>query len=58
MKRLKCFGKLIPVSNEANDEDLERYQQQLQDALDRVCEFAEANISQVGTPEFPYRERS
>ena len=38
------FGKLIPVPAEASDEDLERYQQQLQDSLDRVCEFAEENV--------------
>jgi lysophospholipid acyltransferase (LPLAT)-like uncharacterized protein len=48
------FGKLIPVPAEAGDENLERYQQQLQDSLDRVCEFAEANIEKVGTPEFPH----
>lgn len=48
------FGKLIPVPAEASDEDLERYQQQLQDSLDRVSEFAEANINKVGAPEFPY----
>jgi lysophospholipid acyltransferase (LPLAT)-like uncharacterized protein len=48
------FGPLIPVPADASDEDLERYQQQLQDSLDRVREFAEANIEKVGTPEFPY----
>jgi lysophospholipid acyltransferase (LPLAT)-like uncharacterized protein len=48
------FGKLIPVPSDASEEDLERYQQQLQDSLDRVCEFAEENIQKVGTPEFPY----
>jgi lysophospholipid acyltransferase (LPLAT)-like uncharacterized protein len=48
------FGNLIPVPADATDEDLERYQQQLQDSLDRVLEFAEANIRKVGTPEFPY----
>ena len=53
-RALMRFGTLIPVPNDATDEDLERYQQQLQDALDRVCEFADANVSQVGTPEFPY----
>jgi lysophospholipid acyltransferase (LPLAT)-like uncharacterized protein len=51
---LMRFGTLIPVPHQASDEDLERYQQQLQDALDRVREFAEENVSQVGTPEFPY----
>jgi lysophospholipid acyltransferase (LPLAT)-like uncharacterized protein len=51
------FGKLIPVPTDASEEDLERYQQELQDSLDRVCEFAEANITKVGTPEFPYNLR-
>jgi lysophospholipid acyltransferase (LPLAT)-like uncharacterized protein len=48
------FGKLIPVPAEATDEELERYQQELQDSLDHVREFAEANIRKVGTSEFPY----
>ena len=48
------FGKLIPVPPEASDEDLERDQQQLQDSLDRVCEFAEGNVQKVGSPEFVY----
>jgi lysophospholipid acyltransferase (LPLAT)-like uncharacterized protein len=50
---LMRFGKLIPVPNEASDEDLERYQQALQDSLDRVREFAENHVYQVGTREFP-----
>lgn len=48
------FGKLIPVPADATDAGLEIYQQQLQDSLDRVREFAEANVNRVGTPEFPY----
>ena len=48
------FGKLIPVPSDASDVDLERYQQDLQDSLDRVREFAEGNIKKVGSPEFPY----
>ena len=48
------FGKLIPVPPDATDEDIERYQQELQTSLDRVCEFAETNIKRVGDPEFPY----
>ncbi|HME36006.1 MAG TPA: lysophospholipid acyltransferase family protein [Candidatus Sulfotelmatobacter sp.] len=51
------FGKLIPVPADATDEDVERYTAELQAALDRVCEFAEANVKQVGTSEFPYYER-
>ncbi len=50
---LMRFGKLIPVPSEATDEDIECYTEELQASLDRVREFAEANIKQVGTPEFP-----
>ena len=52
-RALMRFGKRIAVPGNATDEDLERYQQQLQDSLDRVREFAEANIEKVGTKEFP-----
>jgi len=55
---LMRFGKLIEVPRDATDEDLERYQQDLQDALDRVREFAEANVSKVGEAEFPYDNRN
>ena len=48
------FGTLIPVPANATDEDLANYQQQLQDSLDRVCQFAEANVQKVGTSEFPF----
>jgi len=51
---LMRFGKLIPVAANASDEEVERSTQELQSALDRVREFAEANIDKVGTPEFPY----
>jgi lysophospholipid acyltransferase (LPLAT)-like uncharacterized protein len=51
---LMRFGKLIPVPAGASDADLERYQQELQDSLDRICGFAKENVTKVGTPEFPY----
>jgi lysophospholipid acyltransferase (LPLAT)-like uncharacterized protein len=51
---LMRFGRLIVVPPEASDEDVERYQQELQDSLDRVREFAEANVHRVGAAEFPY----
>ena len=51
---LMRFGKLIPVPADASDQDLDHYQQDLQDSLDRIREFAEANIQKVGSPEFPY----
>jgi len=51
---LMRFGKLVPVPADASEEDLERYTAELQDSLDRVQEFAEANVKKVGTAEFPY----
>jgi len=48
------FGKLIPVPGDATDEELASYQQELQDSLDRVYQFAEGNVHKVGTAEFPY----
>jgi len=55
---LMRFGKLIDVPRDASDEAFERYQQELQDSLDRVREFAEANVSKVGAAEFPYYHRT
>jgi lysophospholipid acyltransferase (LPLAT)-like uncharacterized protein len=51
------FGKLIPVPADATDDDVERYSWELQAALDRVCAFAQENVSRVGTGEFPYYRR-
>ena len=51
---LMRFGKLIPVPANATDEDIERYQQELQASLDRVREFSETNMKKVGAPEFLY----
>ncbi|HEY1678798.1 MAG TPA: lysophospholipid acyltransferase family protein [Candidatus Sulfotelmatobacter sp.] len=51
------FGKLIPVPKHATDEALEHYTQELQNSLDRVCEFAEANVSRVGSAHFPFNNR-
>ena len=47
------FGKLIPVPKNAGDAEMERYTAELQASLDRVCAFAEENVSRVGTAEFP-----
>jgi lysophospholipid acyltransferase (LPLAT)-like uncharacterized protein len=51
-------GKLIPVPPQTSNEDLDRYTAELQSSLDRVCEFAEANVSQTGTTAFPYYSRA
>jgi lysophospholipid acyltransferase (LPLAT)-like uncharacterized protein len=48
------FGKLIHVPQDASHADLARYNDELQAALDRVSEFAQAHVSKVGTAEFPY----
>ncbi len=47
------FGKLIPVPRGASEEEMVRYSDELQSALDRVVQFAEENVSRVGTAEFP-----
>lgn len=46
----------IPVPADADDSEKERLHAELQAALERVREFAEANVSKVGTAEFPVRE--
>ena len=51
------FGKLIQVPRDATDEDLARYSDELQATLDRLCEFAESNVSKVGTTDFPLCRR-
>jgi len=56
-RALMRIGKSIPVPPDATDEDLERYQAQLQESLDRVVEFADANVSKVGSAEFPCYKR-
>jgi lysophospholipid acyltransferase (LPLAT)-like uncharacterized protein len=53
-RALVRFGKLIHVPRDTSDEDLARYSDELQATLDRVCEFAQANVSKAGTQEFPY----
>jgi lysophospholipid acyltransferase (LPLAT)-like uncharacterized protein len=55
---LMRFGKLIPVPSDATDEDVERYQKELQASLNRICEFAEANVHSVGAAEFPRYDRT
>jgi lysophospholipid acyltransferase (LPLAT)-like uncharacterized protein len=50
-------GKLIHVPNDATEQNVERYTAELQASLDRICEFSEANVSKVGSSEFPYCKR-
>jgi len=51
-------GKLIYVPPDADDEEMARYAAELQATLDRVCEFSEENVSEVGGGEFPSYSRS
>jgi len=55
---LMRFGKLIPVPANASDDDIDRYRQELQNSLNRICEFAEQNISKAGSSELPYYTRA
>src|SRR5262249_8779962 len=47
---MRISGPISVPRGGADEEVLEK----LQSALDRVREFAEANIDKAGTPEFPY----
>jgi lysophospholipid acyltransferase (LPLAT)-like uncharacterized protein len=53
---LMRFGTLIPVPPVTNGAELSRCEAELQAALDRCLEFAEANVAKVGTAEFPHYE--
>lgn len=50
-------GRLIPVPTDTSDEDLTRYNDELQATLDRVTAFAEQNVSKAGAAEFPFNKR-
>jgi lysophospholipid acyltransferase (LPLAT)-like uncharacterized protein len=54
-KALVRFSAKIKVPGDANAdaEQLAEYLKQLQAALERVTRFAEENVAQVGSPEFP-----
>jgi lysophospholipid acyltransferase (LPLAT)-like uncharacterized protein len=47
----------MPVPGDASEAQRERYFAELQDALDRTREFAEANLKNAGSPEFPFFQR-
>jgi len=46
----------IFVPRDADDETMKRYEAELQSALDRAQAFAEANITKVGSAEFPIQK--
>jgi len=51
------MGRRISVPANASRAELDELHVQLQDSLERVREFAEANVSRVGTSEFPLFQR-
>jgi lysophospholipid acyltransferase (LPLAT)-like uncharacterized protein len=52
-RALMRVGPQIPVPQDGNDEV---YLRELQDALDRCREFAEANIEKAGSVDFPFEK--
>jgi len=52
-RALVRISRLIPVPPDADEADKERLQAELQSALDRVREFAVANVGNVGNAEYP-----
>jgi len=50
---LMRVSRSIPVPPKANEAQKQKSLQELQEALDRVREFAEANVRKAGGPEFP-----
>jgi lysophospholipid acyltransferase (LPLAT)-like uncharacterized protein len=52
-KALLRVSSMIHVPADSGGEDRERYHAELQAALDRVREFAETNVQQVGGDKFP-----
>lgn len=55
-RALMRVSRQISVPRNADDAQREQSLTELQASLDRVREFAEANVRKVGSPEFPYYE--
>ena len=56
-RALLRISRKLPVPGDANEAEMERWQSELQAALDRAREFSEANIHKAGTAEFPFLDR-
>lgn len=56
-RALMRVSRVIPVPEDADDAQRERYLAELQTALDRVREFSEANVLKAGNREFPFYRR-
>jgi len=47
----------MPVPPDAKEVEMDRWQAELQSALDRAREFSEANVQKVGSQEFPFLDK-
>ena len=56
-KALVRFSAKMRVPREADDRQMEEFQRQLQSALQRVTQFAEEHVDEVGSKEFPLLNR-
>ncbi|HEY7096264.1 MAG TPA: lysophospholipid acyltransferase family protein [Terriglobales bacterium] len=56
-KALMRVAKTIYVPPEAGESQMEEFHRQLQQSLERVRDFAEENVRNVGSSEFPLRSR-
>jgi lysophospholipid acyltransferase (LPLAT)-like uncharacterized protein len=52
-RALLSMSRMISVPEDASDVQLEQLHAQVQAAQERVRDFAEANVTRVGSPEFP-----
>lgn len=57
-KALVRFSKKIQVPANAGESQMADFHRQLQASLERVTAFAEANVSRVGSPDFPVLPKS
>jgi lysophospholipid acyltransferase (LPLAT)-like uncharacterized protein len=56
-RALMRVARQVVVPSDANDREMERFHAELQASLDRVREFAEANVTRVGSQDFPVVRR-
>jgi hypothetical protein len=56
-RALLRISRMIPVPADADEAEKQRLHGELQAALDRVRDFAVANVSKVGGAEFPIGAR-
>ncbi len=52
-RALLCMSSRMAIPPALDDARMEQFQAELQSAQDRVRQFAEENVSKVGSPEFP-----